>query len=73
MLLIFVTFKESGFCLTRWQVDSVGQLLHQQGARHPIEELLGNDLCLCTQWGVCSLWVSKVFTVLTETNALFYS
>ena len=42
--------QEPGLGLAGREADRVGQLQHQQGARHPTPQLLGDDLRLCSQW-----------------------
>ena len=37
----------------------MGQLLHQQGARHPAAQLLGHDVCLRAQRQLRGLRVSR--------------
>lgn len=41
--------------LARWKAHHLGCLYHKQGARHPIEIIMGYDLRLCTQWQLCRL------------------
>ena len=44
---LFVLNQEPRVGLSGRQVDRVGQLQHEQGARHPFEVFLGDDLRLC--------------------------